>query len=129
MAGAKRFVRRERKKAMVRGLRAATVKALMGYRALTGLNPLQMAEALGWPLGVYDDLATGRVSPSAGQQGDIRRLLRSAISRSVPADIHYRSCRGQAEDEQRNDQLTPAWIDAMRIWGESGGGGGGVHFE
>lgn len=136
----------DRKAVMVKALRAAVAKALQGYRQTAALSPEAAARSLGWPLSVYLDLEAGKVMPSKGQQEDIRRVIRSAISTSAPADVHYRSFAHQVEDEQRDDrlttaecglfppgdviadyrkpqtvtcvrcQLTPAWVDAARIY-------------
>jgi hypothetical protein len=151
----KRTVPPDRKAAMTRALRAATAKALQGYRSASGADPEAVARSLGWPWAAYLDLEAGKASPSRGQQEDIRRLLRGAIAKSAPAEVHYRSFRHQVEDEGRADllstaecglytpgdrvtgykhprqvtcmkcRLTPAWIDAMRIYA----GEGGAHLE
>lgn len=145
----------DRKTAMTKALRASVAKALLGFRRTTALSPEAVAKELGWPLPVYLGLEAGKVTPSKGQQEDIRRLLRGVIAKSAPADVHYRSFAHQVEDEQRDDrlttaecglfppgdrvadyrkpqavtcmkcQLTLAWVDAMRIYGKRER----VHFE
>lgn len=71
--------------------RKAVADALRNYRLITRQSVYEVAKALGWDVGVYAAVEAGMIGRSHGQMEDVRKLLRSAIGKSIPAECHWQN--------------------------------------